>query len=126
MQFKEVAIGDKILKYRSPNIPDTLKLLGRVRKKVAKSVEELTEEEWLSYTIESMDFLFDTSAMDCDYEGLLEVDEAAEVLIEVATDFFIKMSGYIKKKAPLKTQSTPTPAPSRKKSSKRSSKTRDA
>lgn len=106
--MKEITTSKGKLKYRSPNVPDTLRLLGRVRKKAMGDVAELSEEEWLSITIEEMDFLFDMSGMECDYQGLLNIDESAKLLIQVASEFFVKMGTYIKKKAASKTPSTPT------------------
>ena len=109
--MQEIKTKRGTLKIKKINVPATLRLLGRVRKRVADAgigVGDLSEEEWISYTIEEMGFLFDMSEMDCSYEDLLDIDEAAEKLIEISSQFFIKMGTYLKKKVTSKTPSMST------------------
>lgn len=93
--MKEIKTSKGIIKYKQPNTPEAMRLMGRIKKKVETNA---SAEEYISATIEEMGFLFDTTDMKLEYKELFEIEEAAELLIEISGEFLGKMGALLKKK----------------------------
>lgn len=103
--MKEIKTSKGIVKYQDPNPINALRLMGKVRKKIDINA---SEEEWIAETVDQMDFLFDLKEAKCNYDDLKNDSESARFLIDVASDFIVKMTELYKKKQSLETQSMST------------------